>query len=1858
MSAGFQELSTTHVTNELENVAVPLLVERLRTRVAGHCMRVSDLDAELMVRLCARLRAELPSTTVVVLTDDKLSIPAELAVSSTKLVELRNPHADGTQRPPLLVFVPSDVRASAEDSFGVATFEEVSVTGLYEALIEKLLGELPSTLRGGVHESLRRLRGGDRSWRFADALSTVRFLLTAKVNGNDGEALGASLYEVGLVPDFEWLVQPEKAPTRLVRNRESVEKLTWSARSERGRVGQLGLSKRAFQNLLGNFLAEAGTDDPRHWARRIVVDKALWQLAFNKWEFEDGGVQPDAIFVGEVQTDLPMVADDETKEPLAQLIGQCILPVTSLKKFNVTFRTEPHPSKVQGLAKFVAQVISKEHGPIGLARSKAVWKTATDKATISFSALGKIDWEEGWHFVRLLAQTESGDLIPLVDANGDAVAWSADADEAAPRPNESDLFYVLPGTEVEIEPAQRAVQREPSALHALFRAQFKAILDDRDPTSVVFGHAAWAEKTKGHVSGADMLEVKLGREGAVHVPVSRALKNIEQKMLAAPDGPISWRIPVNHGVPGTSTGEVNGWPQGAASERFLEARTRYFAAVRSGTSELVTQAVDAGANAELASDYAGAYLALLADLAQRAEATTKSESQRAFADLRKILALDSVLLAIVDHRGRRRDAVLVAPTHPLRALWFATWAKLGAQWVTAARSAPHEYVVPTRDALLKLLSPTSFPPVLPTEAGHVLTAVDSINPFWTLFAPSNEEDPRGLVGEVCSALGLPEPAIGGALIDGKYLASRVRRYLVQHPYVRTLTINAFNPGRAGVLGDMLLELQKESAFADLRYDLRIFVPDPDSPGVGDEIAALLTPDGGTNTREADAFSIPAETHLHPKLRFAVRSTKDFRISPDTHAAHLSLLFDVFPAEEVGARKSDPRHATAFVHGLVQEFSTEYHEDEQIVAWRRLPRHGVAQPIEDAEELSDLLGKLAASMSSATATIATGQSGIDLRPVVSLALSADDRALLHQVHEVSDWVFTLDRNLGIEFFDHGGHATRPDYLIDHSPDMASTLGHRLVITSRSVAELEALLRPVLEQYGLQADGRHAVVLLDQLRSLSGRLALKLISSPTQRAEALGLALSRLYLEHQGVFENQIVVPLDAHLELYRVLKQGADEIGDEVSFKRTDLGLFDLDVSRRTITCRLVEVKCYAGVGDLVAYNALKSSIAEQIGQSEQVLAHHFDPKRTPKDRPDRAFKTRELALLLEFYLERAQRYGTISRDAADEVRYFVHTLDNGYQLAFTRSALIFDFAKPGTEPPESESGIEYHRIGVDLIRQLVDAAAPSTESSASMSASSSESGVLTGGDSRRRGVTEVRRRRERAPSVPTLDSAAFLGSPRDRSAAWEELRGHQPSVPPRTEQRTAAQEAVPTAASGRVANSLGAGRVPPISVPAIKDGASAAPDGPSAFGEPYPALIPEAKTADAVPYDIMLGVTGDSPQYGLLGDVSGRRIAIDLNQTHTISLFGVQGGGKSYTLGMIAEMSSLPIPKINVLPHPLATVIFHYSPTMDYRPEFTSMVTPNSEAGQVMALKETFGAEPQALSDVLLLTPADKLEERKLEYPDIEVRPLKFAATELQTSHWRFLMGAVGNQATYIRQLNRVMKALRNDLTLDGLKQGIEASSLPDHLKAMAKMRLELASEYIDDSVRLKDEIRPGRLIIVDLRDEFIEKDEALGLFVVLLQLFSDAKYRDANGVEHSFNKLVVFDEAHKYIESPDLVAGLIEVVREMRHKGTSIMVASQDPPSVPVSLIELSSQVILHKFNSPAWLKHIQKANAALGALTPEKMANLRPGEAFIWSSKATDEAFTKGAVKVRCRPRVTSHGGATRTAVGLQRPGPRRGD
>ena len=82
-------------------------------------------------------------------------------MTSTKLVELRNPDATGELRPPLLVFVPPGTHASAEDSFGVATFEEVPLGDVYGELAARLLAELPPDLRARHRGDPHDDRGGE-----------------------------------------------------------------------------------------------------------------------------------------------------------------------------------------------------------------------------------------------------------------------------------------------------------------------------------------------------------------------------------------------------------------------------------------------------------------------------------------------------------------------------------------------------------------------------------------------------------------------------------------------------------------------------------------------------------------------------------------------------------------------------------------------------------------------------------------------------------------------------------------------------------------------------------------------------------------------------------------------------------------------------------------------------------------------------------------------------------------------------------------------------------------------------------------------------------------------------------------------------------------------------------------------------------------------------------------------------------------------------------------------------------------------------------------------------------------------------------------------------------------------------------------------------------------------------------------------------------------------------------------------------------------------------------------------------------------------------------------------------------------
>jgi hypothetical protein len=1794
MSAGLRELLDDELEAALERVLAPRLTVLLASRQAGHCARVTEAEAPLAVRLCRRLRAAVSNDAQVLVLGVPPQIPAEVAVTSTKLVELRNPDAQGRQRPPLLVFVPPDTHASAEDSFGIATFEEISLGDVYAELAGRLLAELPEELRRRMEEALGEI--DDEKWPYASSYARARFLLTIQLNEDDPAAAGAALFELGLIPDFEVFEDPARIRTRIGRNIRQMQTLDHPDRPERLRVIDLGLTDPAFRARLAAFVVETGLEDPYAWTRRIVIDRANWNLSFHRWPLrEDKPTGAVRITVGDL--DLPRAGyrPEHASHPVLQnLSGQLFLLAgpQGLNQLPVTFDVNPDPRQVAGLARFTVQVVSEDSGQTGVAAHVRLSSTAKSMYKVTLRKLRAAGLEQGWHFIRVLPQDDEGIPLPVEPAHS-----SSHLD------NESDRFFVVTVTDdddLDDVPSAERPETQAGVSQALRKLEFRAMEEGRDWRAVQCRAVAW-KAADG--PGRYMLHASFGQHGTAEIQLSPSLVDVQRRTLAEPQRTCRWHLPVTAEQAGEPVPEDGTWPSPTNETigAFLAARRTALTAIR-GSDELIVEGRDLATLRQMAQSYAEAYGEMLAWQLSRAERSDDTQLADLLRELTAMLQIDTVEAAYRDFDGVQRNLVLVSPTHPLRLLWLVAWSELGRHWLESAGDNEAS-VAAAAGRTLAALTPLGFPLVVPRSGGRLTIAAGDLSPYWGVCLPTDTDDPQDLLAVLSRTLRLPEQWNSGQAVSGRVLADRVERYLRQHPYVSTLVISAVNPGRAEHLADMLVELQGRKGLKHVNYDIRLFAAIPQGAGTGEALAELMR-DEWSSAAAAEVFHTRPASGLIPKLAVALRPLSEFRLATDERPSHLTLLFDAFSGESFDAAPGTAL-GTSPVYGLVQDVVVSYVEDEEVFTWHKQPRHGHAYPIPGAGELSDLLSALPATISAAAAAVTTGQVGIGLTPRVTLSLDARDGTLLHQAHRSSDWVITVDRTLGVEYFDSPGSERRPDYVIDFETAGAEGLGHHLVISSRSVDELRALLAPVIGQHGLQVDPRHAGTFFEQLRLLSGRLAFKLASTAAnQRTEVLGLALARLYLDYQGVLADQILLPLDDHLELYRDARRLANEVGEAVNLQRTDLALWSLDAKRRLITCRLVEVKCYSGLHREAAYEQLKAKMTTQLNRSETVIAEHFDPNHIQPDRPDRAVRNAELASLLRFYLGRATRHGTMRADAASEARWLLDHLDARakFHMRFTRTALVFDLAGRGTSF-EAVGGFEYHRIGRDLIEELLEAMP--TDPILASDGTSSTVGDL--------GI-----------SLPKLPEAAF------RAPA----RSHEPPEEPvRNEADDLADDSLPETPE----------QPGPAAPPAVEDtSAETEPERRTAEAAVVTGSVVQG-FGTAAPPDIFLGTNRPSPQYGVLGeDALGRTVALDLNETHTISLFGVQGGGKSYTLGSIIEAASLPVPPVNKLPHPLATIVFHYSPTLDYAPEFTSMVAPNDDAEQLRLLRERYGTAPAGLTDVVMLVPEDQLGQRRSEYPSVLVLPLKFGSGELRAEHWRFLMGAVGNQSTYIRQLQRIMKAHRTDLRLDVIRQGVDQSTLSDNLKQLAQQRLDLAAEYIEDTARIKELVRPGRMIIVDLRDEFIEKDEALGLFVVLMQLFAEAQHDGER-----LNKLVVFDEAHKYIESPDLIDGLVESVREMRHKGMSVLVASQDPPSVPIKLIELSSQVILHKFNSPAWLRHLQKAVVSLADLTSTKMASLAPGEAFVWSSRATDATFTRSAVRVRMRPRVTRHGGATKTAI-----------
>ena len=119
------------------------------------------------------------------------------------------------------------------------------------------------------------------------------------------------------------------------------------------------------------------------------------------------------------------------------------------------------------------------------------------------------------------------------------------------------------------------------------------------------------------------------------------------------------------------------------------------------------------------------------------------------------------------------------------------------------------------------------------------------------------------------------------------------------------------------------------------------------------------------------------------------------------------------------------------------------------------------------------------------------------------MSADRREELVTLHEQSDWVITVDRNAGIEFFDSpmDSQAVYDAYVIDCVPERSDLAGLQLITSTIQSDEIRDLLDNTLGLMGLSTSLRNCQFLLSHLKALSGRLAIRLSSQNTSSGELI-------------------------------------------------------------------------------------------------------------------------------------------------------------------------------------------------------------------------------------------------------------------------------------------------------------------------------------------------------------------------------------------------------------------------------------------------------------------------------------------------------------------------------------------------------------------------------------------------------------------------------------------------------------------------------------------------------------------------------------------------------------------------------------
>jgi DNA helicase HerA-like ATPase len=392
------------------------------------------------------------------------------------------------------------------------------------------------------------------------------------------------------------------------------------------------------------------------------------------------------------------------------------------------------------------------------------------------------------------------------------------------------------------------------------------------------------------------------------------------------------------------------------------------------------------------------------------------------------------------------------------------------------------------------------------------------------------------------------------------------------------------------------------------------------------------------------------------------------------------------------------------------------------------------------------------------------------------------------------------------------------------------------------------------------------------------------------------------------------------------------------------------------------------------------------------------------------------------------------------------------------------------------------------------------------------------------------------------------------------------------------------------------------------------------------------------PPDNIIGAGAVGNRWAILGKLAGTSstVALDLDQPKAIGIFGYMGSGKSYLLGNIIESSVHKIHNINALEAPLAAVVFNYRRNAADRFELSSLSEPNTKQDETTKLASDYRSHPTGVQDVhVVALPGELSKERLNEYGPVGSQELFFNPSSLGAEDWALLMGDPTSDSVFARTIKNTLVDLRSSgsLSFEALQASVLARLTQASSRNAASLRFDFVRRYLsaERGCDFSQLIKPGRVLVFDLRAPLFDKDDALRFFLICANHISQTQGK--------FNKLIVFDEAHEYL-SDAFCERMESRIRLMRHEGTSYVFATQDASSIPSNISRFLSTLFVFDMGTQENSEDLVRLS---GSFADENLVGMKPGKCLVKSNLSSQRFFNKPR-EIDVRPRATQHGGRSR--------------